>query len=228
MPPFPFLALVPLHSIKISEWSWICSWHRWYGRLSYPSSSPRWWRRPPPPSSTTMAQTIPNPLHGSILFLPCCLYLVLHHELLQGHISKYAIFIWMPLVLFNTVDSDASDNVLYALALAVMSIPSSLLMTFPTLDVFLLQWWFVLQASSGLMSPMPFPFASLGYGLWKLCLFVFLNLRVRLLRPASLTWGMDRQAHERLWIAGVTGHRADSLDKPGPVPPSLYESSNIW
>jgi len=51
----------------------------------------------------------------------------------------------------------------------------SLLMRFPTLDVFFLQWRFVLEASNGLMSPMPFPFASLGYGLWKLCLSVFLN-----------------------------------------------------
>jgi len=41
----------------------------------------------------------------------------------------------MPLVLFNTVDSDASENALYALVLAIMNIPLSLLMRFPTLDV---------------------------------------------------------------------------------------------
>ena len=105
--------------------------------------------------------------------------------ILPRHISKYSIFIWMPPVLFNilhTVDYDASDNALL-----------------------ILQRRFVLEASSGLMSPMPFLFASLSYGLWKLCLFVFLNLCVRLLRPASLTWGMDSQTHERLWISGVTG-----------------------
>jgi len=188
MPPFPFLVLVPLHSsiLKISEWSWICSWRRWYGRFSSPSSSPKWWRRPP---------SIPNPFCGSILFLPRRFYFVLHHELLPRHISRYTIFIRMPPVLFNildTVDYDASDNALL-----------------------IYQRRFVLEATSGLMSPIPFLFASLGYGLWKLCLFVFLNLCVRLLRPASLTWGMDRQTHERLWISGVTGHRADSLDKPG-------------
>ena len=76
-----------------------------------PHHPPKWRQRRPPSS-------IPNPLCGSILFLPRRFYFVLHHELLRRHISKYTIVIWMPPVLFNildTVEYDASENALVTL-----------------------------------------------------------------------------------------------------------------
>ena len=93
---------------------------------------------------------------------------------------------------------------------------------------FLLQRRFVQEASSVLMSPMPSHLQASAMASGSFACLCSWILCVWLLRPASLTRGMDRQTHERLWIAGVTDHRADSLDNPGSMFRLLYMSPQTY
>ena len=74
---------------------------------------------------------------------------------------------------------------------------------------FLLQRRFVQETSSVLMSPILSHLQASAMASGNFACLCSWILYVWLLRPASLTSGMDRQTHERLWIAGVTDHHVN-------------------